>query len=244
MKKSYLLILVLVLFAFASCTQNKPLRILSYNIHNAIGMDDVTDYKRIADVITTINPDVVALQELDSVTQRSKGVYVLEEIGKHAGMNYTFGSAIHYQGGKYGIGILSKEKPLTTRTFPLPGREEERVLLIAEFKDYVFCCTHFSLTPEDRYTSVAIINEQIQHYKKPVFLAGDLNAYPDSETVVELKKDWNILNDISKNTFSSTNPRRCIDYILSDSEVKVADKQVVDEKIASDHLPVYVDIEF
>ena len=30
----------------------------------------------------------------------------------------------------------------------MPGREEKRTLIIAEFKDYVFCATHQSLTPE------------------------------------------------------------------------------------------------
>ena len=63
-------------------------------------MDGKVDYARIANVISDVNPDVVALQELDSITHRSP-VNVLEEIASVTGMNYVFGPAISYGGGKY-----------------------------------------------------------------------------------------------------------------------------------------------
>ena len=53
---------------------NADLRIMSYNVRNAKGLDDKTDYARVADVIKRENPDVVAIQELDKETKRSKGV--------------------------------------------------------------------------------------------------------------------------------------------------------------------------
>jgi endonuclease/exonuclease/phosphatase family metal-dependent hydrolase len=225
-----------------SCTVSRERKIMSYNIHNAKGMDNVTDYKRIAEVIHSVNADVVAIQEIDSVTQRSGGVFVLEEIAKHAKMELSFSASISFQGGKYGTGILSKEKPVSIKSEALPGREEARSMLIAEFKDYVVCCTHLSLNPEDRLLSVDIINEHTKHYNKPVFLAGDLNAPPSSKLINELQKSWIILNDISQFTFSSDNPQTCIDYVLTrkTDKVKVISSTVIDEKIASDHLPVYV----
>jgi endonuclease/exonuclease/phosphatase family metal-dependent hydrolase len=51
---------------------------MSYNIRNAVGMDNTADYRRIADVITNTAPDVVALQELDSVTTRSNDADCVE----------------------------------------------------------------------------------------------------------------------------------------------------------------------
>jgi endonuclease/exonuclease/phosphatase family metal-dependent hydrolase len=217
---------------------------MSYNIRNATGMDNVTDYRRIAEVIKSVDADVVAIQEIDSVTQRSKGVFVLEEIAKHAKMELSFSASIPYQGGKYGTGILSKEKPVSTKSVALPGREEARSMLIAEFKDYVVCCTHFSLNPEDRLLSVAVINEHTKQFKKPVFLAGDLNDLPSSKPILELQKSWTILNDTARFTFSSNNPQICIDYILArtDDRIEAINSTVIDEKIASDHLPVYVDV--
>ena len=82
--------------------------LMSYNIHNGIGLDEVTDYARIGEMIKSHNPDIVAIQEIDSATTRSNGAYVLGEIAKVAGMKDYYAPAIDYRGGKYGIGVLCK----------------------------------------------------------------------------------------------------------------------------------------
>jgi endonuclease/exonuclease/phosphatase family metal-dependent hydrolase len=228
-----------------SCNVHKEMTIMSYNIRNAKGMDNVTDCRRIAGVINSVDADVVAIQEIDSVTQRSGGVFILKEIAGYAKMELSFGASISFQGGKYGIGILSKEKPVSTKSVALPGREEARSMLIAEFKDYVVCCTHFSLNVEDRLRSVAIINECTKDYGKTVFLAGDLNDVPSSEPITELMRSWTILSDTVRRTFSSDDPQMCIDYIFARKTdgVKALKAAVINEKIASDHLPTLVKIE-
>ena len=94
-------------------------------------MDDVCDFQRIADVINHIHPEVVALQELDSMTHRSGQKYVLGEIAGRTQMHAYFAPAIDYDGGKYGIGLLTKEIPVSLKTMTLPGREEARALIMA-----------------------------------------------------------------------------------------------------------------
>lgn len=118
----------------------------SYNIRNARGMDERLDYDRIAQVISRMRIDAIALQELDSATHRSEGLYVLGELAKRTGLRATFAPAIEFDGGKYGIGILSQETPISVQRIPLPGEEEKRVLLVTEFERYVLACVHFSLT--------------------------------------------------------------------------------------------------
>jgi endonuclease/exonuclease/phosphatase family metal-dependent hydrolase len=229
-----------------SCNVREEATVMSYNIRNAKGMDDVTDCRRIAEVIKSVDADVVAIQEVDSVTQRSGGAFILEEIARHAGMHLSFSASIPFQGGKYGTGILSKEKPVATKSVALPGREEKRSLLMVEFKDYTVCCTHFSLNPEDRLMSVAIINEYTGDCKKTVFLAGDMNDVPSSEVIAELQKSWTVLSDTARFTFSSDDPQMCIDYIFvrKTDRVEVLNATAVDEKIASDHLPIYVKFKY
>ena len=229
-------------------TDTAEIRIVSYNIRNARGMDEVVNYDRIADVIRRIDPDCVALQELDSATERSQGKVVLDELAKRLGMYASYGSSIDYQGGKYGIGILSKEKALRKETVPLPGSEEKRSLLVVELPGYVMCCTHWSLTPSDRLSSIDIINKVTEKYTtKPVFLAGDLNATPESPEIAELAKTWEILNDPSRPTFPSDNPRNCIDYIFFKKNplfrITVLQTCVENESMASDHRPVWVDVQ-
>lgn len=235
-------LLTIILFSFSPV---EPLRLLSYNIRNAKGMDNITDYHRIADIITKSKASIIALQELDSVTRRSQGVDVLKQLAETTGMYGTYGAAIAFQGGKYGVGVLSKEKPLAHKTIPLPGTEEARVLLVVEFKSYRVFCTHFSLTEKDRISSIKIIEQELLTSKKPVLLLGDLNDTPASNTIQQLQQSFQLLSTDAF-TFPSNNPDRCIDYILAHNKTKlpVIKTEVLEEPVASDHRPLLVELKF
>ena len=250
MRKKFLPFCFLVCF-ISGYAQTHPqtentIRVMSYNVRNALGMDNVTDYQRISEVINQTDPDVVALQELDSVTNRSGGVDVLTQLASLTAMYPTYGASIRYDGGKYGIGILSKEKPLSSKLIPLPGREEARSLLMVEFNKYVLCCSHFSLNSDDRLASVGIIDRAVKDFDKPVILAADLNATPASPAIEAFKQNWTILSDTARFTFRSDNPTRTIDYILGytpkGQTYAVWQRRVLDEPTASDHLPLFADV--
>lgn len=231
-----------------STREPNTLRIMSYNIRDGRGMDGLTDYQRTADVINGVTPDVVAVQEVDSVTARSNGADVLRELSERTLMFRSYAPAIDYDGGKYGIGILSREKPLQVRHVPLPGREEARTFLIAEFANYVFCSTHLSLTPEDRLLSLPIIRRELERIDKPVFIAGDLNATPGSEFIKALEKNFLILSNPKQPTFPADVPDSCLDYIAAWKKEAVPftalRSWVVNSPSQSDHRPIVVDIRF
>lgn len=132
-------------------------------------MDDICSFQRVANVINNASPDVVAIQEVDSMTRRSGQKYVLGEIAERTQMHACFAPAIEFEGGKYGIGLLTKQVPLRLQTIPLPGREEARTLILAEFEDYIYCCTHLSLAEEDRMKSLEIVKSLIASYKSLFF---------------------------------------------------------------------------
>ena len=226
--------------------KKKELIILTYNVHQCVGVDKKTDYQRVADVITRINPQIVTLQELDSATQRSGGIIVLNELATRTKMYPIYGPYFEFEGGKYGIGILSKEKPAKWKSVPIPGRIQNR-LLIVELKDFIMCCTHFSLNEEDRLKSVVILNELFKESSKPVFFAGDLNTVPESETIKNIETKWIMLNDPTiPTTPFSDQPESCIDHIfaLKDSiHIFKTEQRVVErEPLASDHCPVWVKV--
>ena len=241
------LFLLLIIFSFSCGDKSQTLKIASYNVRNAKGMDNITDFDRTAAVINQMNADVVAIQELDSATQRSEGFVVLDELAKRTNMHASFNGSIEFQGGKYGNGVLTKEEPLRREAIELPGREEKRSLLIVEMKDFVLCCTHLSLNEEDRQTSVELIQQHTNKYmSKPVFLVGDLNASPDSNEIKTLSNNWTMLNDPSQHTYPSDNPNITIDYLFlkqnKDFEYTVIDTEVVNEPMASDHRPLWVEL--
>lgn len=230
-----------------SSQKSKTLKISSYNVRNAKGMDNVTDFDRVANVINDMDAYAIAIQELDSATERSKGIVVLNELAKRTNMHASFNGSIEYQGGKYGNGILTREKPIRKEAIALPGREERRSLLIVELADFVICGTHLSLNNEDRKSSMEIIENQTKKYSsKPVFLVGDLNATPESEEIVSLSENWIMLSDPSQPTFPSDNPDRTIDYLFlkrsDDFTHSVIATEVMNEPIASDHRPLWVEL--
>lgn len=228
----------------AALLAGKNLRLMSYNVRNGVGTDNKCDLGRIASVLLEVKPDVVAIQELDSMTNRSGQVFVLQELAHMTGLHPTFGAAIAYDGGKYGIGVLSKEKPLRTKQIALPGREEARTLLVVEFKDYILLATHLSLTPADQETAVSLIRQEAEMAGKPVFLAGDMNSTPSSVTQTRLQESFMTLTDPHWATCGG----RCIDYIYvyRDRQTRfyIKDKTLVENHVASDHCPIWVDVLF
>ena len=244
MKKNLLFIFA-ALFTFSAQAQN-TLKLMSYNIKNANGMDNVCNYQRIANVINNASPDVVAIQEVDSMTNRSGQKYVLGEIADRTQMHGYFAPAIDYDGGKYGIGLLTKQVPLRLQTLPLPGREEARTLILAEFTDYIYCCTHMSLTEEDRMKSLELVKAFTSSSTKPLFLAGDMNAEPESGFIKELQKDFQILSNPKQHTFPAPDPKETIDYIATLKQnakgFAVISAKVINEPMASDHRPILVEL--
>ena len=244
MKKNLLFIFA-ALFIFSAQAQN-TLKLMSYNIKNANGMDNVRNFQRIANVINNTSPDVVAIQEVDSMTNRSGQKYVLGEIAERTQMHGYFAPAIDYDGGKYGIGLLTKQVPLRLQTLPLPGREEARTLILAEFADYIYCCTHMSLTEEDRMKSLELVKAFTSSSTKPLFLAGDMNAEPESGFIKKLQKDFQILSNPKQHTFPAPDPKETIDYIATLKQnakgFAVISAKVINEPMASDHRPILVEL--
>ena len=241
-----LLLIFLTIASFGMILPFKPVqvKIMSYNVRHCAGMDWVVDYDRTAKVIAENQPDVVALQELDSMTGRSGRKFQLEELANRTNYYPVFGKAIDYDGGGYGVGVLTKEKPLSTKRIPLPG-EEPRVLLIVELNDYVIACTHLDLEESERLASTPIIIEEAQRWQKSFILSGDWNDYPNSQLLQELTKYFTI-NSGNDFTFPADEPNECIDYVATYNycPAKTIESVVVDEPEASDHRPLLIKLRF
>jgi endonuclease/exonuclease/phosphatase family metal-dependent hydrolase len=221
---------------------------MSYNVRNCTGLDGKTDYQRIANIINNANCEAVAIQELDSMTTRYEGQDMLKNLAELTGMYPTFAPSIDYQGGKYGIGMLTKEKPLSYRRVALPCRSEPRSLQIVELKDYYYCCTHLSLHAEDRETSIGIIIDELSKLDKPVMIAGDFNAEPEEESMKMMAEEFAIFKkDAAPYTFPADKPDIEIDYICLLKSGKVAkfevlEHSIIDAPVESDHRPIVAEV--
>lgn len=220
---------------------------MTYNIRHGEGMDNVVDLDRQSKVIQNALPDVVGLQEVDSIVPRSGSIDETAYLANSLGMYGTFGPAIPYKGGKYGVAILSKECPLSVRNIPLPGTEK-RTLLVCEFENYVFANTHLDLTEEHRLASVPIIIEEASRWDKPFFICGDWNDKPSSKLIKTMKKSFFFLNNTLETsttyTFPADTPNSIIDYIASYGKVikSLKSRRVINEPKASDHRPIIIEV--
>lgn len=223
--------------------------VFSKEIENSIPM--------VAAMMKEIGADALSLNELDSCNTRHEN-YQLADLAKEmGGWNFWFSRAMPYREGAYGVGISVPNEIIDCFTIPLPKGDgsEPRACSVVETKNYVIASTHLDHKAETSVIDQArIINEVLaKKYlksKKPVFLCGDMNSRPESETLKELKKEWNVLS-VEKFTISPKNPRACIDFILAlrngakfkfvGSDVPTVFKNG-DVEVASDHLPVYVDV--
>lgn len=243
-KQGLLAVMGCLLLSTGCQRKAEPMRLMSYNIRNLRGMDDTRDLQRVARVINEANADVVALQEVDSVTGRSGQTDVLALLAAETQMHPVYAAAIDYDGGKYGVGILSREKPLAHHKVPLPGQEEQRVLLVVEFERYVMACTHLSLTDEDRLNSLPILLREAEQAGKPFFIAGDWNAEPSSPFIEALKQSFTLLSDPTRLTFPAPQPDRTLDYVAvfgtAHPSASTDSTWVIAEPMASDHRPVMV----
>jgi endonuclease/exonuclease/phosphatase family metal-dependent hydrolase len=98
------------------CLATEPLRIVSYNIRHGAGLDGKVDLQRIAKVIAKEKPEVVTLQEVDQECTRSGSVDQAAELGRLLKMEHRFGKFMDFQGGEYGMAVLSRF-PIE-KTFP------------------------------------------------------------------------------------------------------------------------------
>src|SRR5687767_638720 len=96
--------------ASPSAAAKRTLRVMTYNIHVGVGMDKKLDLQRIADVINKERPDLVGLQEVDRGVERTQRKDEIVELAAMTKMEYAFAHNLDYQGGQYGVAILSRFK--------------------------------------------------------------------------------------------------------------------------------------
>jgi endonuclease/exonuclease/phosphatase family metal-dependent hydrolase len=232
----------------------KPtVRVLCYNVHHCEGTDGKLDLARIAKVVRASDPDLVALQELDDRTRRTGGVDQAAELARLTGLHAKFGKAIDFQGGGYGQAVLSRFPIREATVHPLPGMpgRETRIALEARLtidgRDLSFVTTHLDhQLAAERERQVAKLNELFAAADRPVILAGDLNATPDSKAFAALAAKWaDATAGRGLLTIPVEKPAEQIDHVLfrPAGRFRVAGAAVLGEPVASDHRPVLVVLE-
>jgi len=239
-------------------------RIMTYNVHSCVGIDGRHSPKRIARVIGRYQPDIVALQELDIGRKRTGEADQPHLIAKELEMLYHFHPAIEVAEERYGNAVLSRYPVELVRAMKLPKLESRlkleprgAVWVSVKIGDIHLQIINAHLSfygPECRHQAKALIGpEWLAHPRctEPVILCGDFNSLPNTNP-------WRTINgklrDVQRSldehrplaTWFGRYPIGRIDHVFVSPGIKVL---VIDvpktqlNKLASDHLPLIVDLE-
>lgn len=247
--------------ALAAAAPSRSIRVLCYNIHWSLGMDGKYDVGRIAEVIKAAKPDLVALQEVDVGVKRSARVHEVRRLVELTGMAGRFGPTQHFEGGLFGNAVLTRLPILDVEIHPLPYTEATPTLqtyprgaiavsvTAPDGNPLRFVSTHFQHNvPEDRTAQAKSINGLFaaEGDRLRTVLAGDMNAKPDEEPIRILLERWTGAGDEPPSpTAPAVNPTSRIDYIFfrGAADFRVREARVIPEAMASDHRPVFAELE-
>jgi len=261
MKFRALLITIILLVGISSLAYGQDtLTVMSYNIYHGEKYYNrgQSNLDEIAKLINRVKPDLVALQEVDSLTQRAaslnqnKTVNQVQKLGRLTGMHSYFGKAMDYDGGGYGEGILST-KPLASHEIilPTPKGGEPRALVMVKYPlkngdTLTFGGTHLCHQYEgNRVAQVKAINGFFEGERNKIILAGDFNFTPQDNPYKFIEQRWLdaavVANQVEP-TIPFDNPSKRIDYFfLSRHNWKILEMKVLKEN-SSDHMPLVMRI--
>jgi endonuclease/exonuclease/phosphatase family metal-dependent hydrolase len=227
----------------------RELRVVSYNVRHGRGLDERVDLARTAAVIRALDPDLVALQEIDECVARSGGIDEAAELGRALGMQHAFGSFMDYQGGRYGMAILSRLPIRTVEPITLPPGNEPRVALRVELElpdrtSLSLVGVHFDWVADDtfRFAQALALCERLDAQTQPYLVVGDFNDGPASRTLglFRARAQEAAKPRGAQATYPADSPTQEIDFVFAapPKAWSVREVRVVDERAASDHRPV------
>jgi len=236
--------------------QEPTLAIMSYNIHTGKGMDGYSSLQRIVEEINSTGADIVGLQELDRNTKRNP-LDQPSKLEKLSGFNVVFSKNLEYQGGAYGIAIMSRFPIYETRILhytEIPERETRGALAVKIQPESPrlrapiwFVTTHLGTdkTGEEQAQQVKELLAWLESFDQNAcfIVTGDFNQVPDSLAIRLMSENyvdlWNMGGENSGYTFNAVQPTKRIDYLfIRKGDFKSCTNAFVPHTRGSDHRPV------
>jgi endonuclease/exonuclease/phosphatase family metal-dependent hydrolase len=271
MTSAVLLVVVAVVaavFAGVPCADGQ-LTVMSYNVHHGADTADKAALEDQARAIAAAKAQLVGLQELDNGTQRTGRVDQPAEFARLTGMHVAFTAAIDYQGGKYGMAILSAYpiRDVFHLHYASYSPSERRIAMgiLVDLKErlssslpssLLFFTTHLDLNAAHRKAEVVELQQWIagiaaQHPGAGVVVTGDFNARPDDPAYTTMLAEygdvWQIVGAGAGYTFPSIKPTSRIDYVFLGTQAPAANITAVAANIPavtwSDHRPLVAQIQ-
>ncbi|HUJ25570.1 MAG TPA: endonuclease/exonuclease/phosphatase family protein [Myxococcales bacterium] len=237
---------------------------MSWNIHGGIGADGRRDLERVAQVLLDARCDVAALQEVGDPHRRTRESETADHaawLGRRLGWFVAYGPNLVLRGRPYGNAIVSRHRIAHAQNYDLsvPDREP-RGCLRADLdlpggRSLHLFDLHLGLSGGERRRQAAMLLSadllRDTALTAPLVVCGDFNLWsPIPGPILRLLRgslrDAAAVARARKATWPSRLPMLRLDRAWVDDSVAVLGCGVVNHpraRVASDHLPVWVDLE-
>ena len=234
------------------------LRIVTYNVHRCRGIDNRERPGRIVDVLREVDADVVALQEVLSISGANREKDQAQFIAEELGLNHVAGENRKLKGGSYGNVVLSRFPLRLVRNHDISVRARERRGCLHTDVDvagadtvHVFNVHLGTAYLERRHQGRRLVEEEIlsnQELKGARIMLGDFNEWTRGLTTRLLRahlKSVDVKNYLQRaKTFPGLLPVLHLDHIYFEDRLELKGLTVHRTRkalVASDHLPLVAD---
>jgi len=240
-----------------------PVRVLVYNIHAGKDAAGVARIAELASFVGQTGADIVLMQEVDVGTRRSGGVDQPAELARRTGFVSSFGRTIDYDGGRFGIAVLSRWPIVDARMIPLDGRAPAadngrheprgalRVVVATPQGRITVFDTHLDAFGGDAWReqeadSLVQLVVRARNAGETIIVGGDFNSTPESAAQQTLRNAglrdaWTVCGSGDGHTFPASTPAKRIDFLFLTGATSCSSARVPDTQL-SDHRPLLVDV--
>ncbi|MCY4107705.1 MAG: endonuclease/exonuclease/phosphatase family protein [Chloroflexi bacterium] len=229
--------------------------LVSYNIRGGRDLADRANIDRQLDLVRSLKPDVLALQEVDRDWARSGSIDQCEYFAAGLGMRAFYAPNLlgtwssEARPAQYGVAVLWKGCARPGGGNALPGlpEREPRGFAWAQLQHdetpFIAISAHLGRHEVGRIWQIESLRDWLSRCNVPVVLAGDFNMQPGSPAYQSITQH---LNDLTVGadllTFPSDRPSQQIDYVFASHGVKALSARTVNVT-DSDHVPVVLRID-
>lgn len=220
------------------------LRIASYNIRKARGLDQKRKPERTLEVINSLEADVVVLQEADKRLGVRKPALPRAMIEAETDFELLDASKNGVSLGWHGNAVLVRNTIAARAVdqIDLPGTEPRGALKVRLSNGLSIVATHLGLRRKDRRAQLSVLRMMTES-DGPTVIAGDFNEWSNARGLEPLADRFETF--APGRSFHSRRPMAALDRFALSAGVELRDGGVEEgvlARIASDHLPIWSDV--
>jgi endonuclease/exonuclease/phosphatase family metal-dependent hydrolase len=222
-------------------------RVMTWNIHGAVGRNPRFDLKRVVDLIRRSDPDIMALQEVDSRRANASGEDPFAMLQNSLGNHGVGAKAIITTDGEYGQTLISRWPMRGTeiRDISYGEREPRRAIktdIDTPCGPLRVIAAHLGLSVSERRSQTKALVELVGETAATTIVLGDFNDWFWVGSV-RAALGRKLPGRTAHRTFPSYCPVLRLDRIYCrPAERLLRSFTDVEARRISDHLPVFADL--